>query len=102
MLLIYKKIHTVNLTTVNEISIGAIINIVSNQCTMLVQSVFLLNSWIVPTLIVYTFGFLFNLFSFHCFMFLVAFIFSTFLTSKTAMKSKNMEKDKNEKGDKRI
>ena len=30
MLLIYKKIHTVNLTTVNEISIGAIINIVSN------------------------------------------------------------------------
>jgi len=35
-------------------------------------------------------------------MFLIAFVFSTYLSSKTAMKTKSMEKDKNQKGDKRI
>ena len=75
--LIYKKIHSVNLSSLNKISTGKVINVVSSDLTQLMSGITIPGAFATPFVTIFTVVFLFYLFSWYSFFFVVAFVVST-------------------------
>ena len=56
--LIYKKLHSVNLSSLNKISAGKIINIVANDLNSLMGATFILQVILCPAILAFTMIFL--------------------------------------------
>ena len=100
--LIYKKVHSVNLSSINEISTGKVVNVVTNDLNRLIGGLFVPSATVVPFVVVFIMVYLWTLFSYFSLFFVLAFAINTKISAVAARIKKDCLKKKSLAGDKRI
>ena len=88
-MLIYKKLHSVNLSSINQISTGMVINVVTSDLNQLMGGVLVPNGVIIPLVVIFTLGYLWVLFSYFSLFFLLAIIINMKVSVASANGMKN-------------
>jgi hypothetical protein len=83
--LLYKKLHSVNMSSLNKVSTGKIVNVVTAELTGLATGMTTVPlSYSIPLVVVFTLGYLWTLFGYFCLAFVVAFVSVSCVIKKCA------------------